>query len=546
MTSQHKVIFPQYARGKDGIAIEMGSTLSDHAWKLGIQVPSACGGRGQCGKCVVRVDRGMESIGPKTPAEQGFPFADDERLACQARVTSDDRDIYLYIEAPGEYTILTESIEGRVPLEPFVRREADRVVWEGEPASDLGDYQGHLLGLAIDVGTTTVVAQVLDLLSGEVVVTLACKNPQAAYGDDVISRIGYTDQHADGLARLQTVVVDAVNAMLKDAEASDNRKLRGHVYEAVVVGNPTMRDLFFGRSVHSLGTSPYEPEDTSPINDRARHLGLQINPEANVYGAPLVAGQVGADTLAMILACDLYKGQRPSMAVDIGTNGEVAVGNRDRILAASNAAGGAFEGATVSCGTGAIQGAIQNVQIDDGRIRYETIGGIPPVGICGSGLIDLLASMLRTGIIDSRGRFLGVHREPNEFVVAMDGKKIGITQKDINELRLAKAGSALNQQTLMAKYGVDLDGLERIYLAGGFGNYVDLDSAAEIGILPNKRNKLAKIGNGALAGARQMLLCRQRRADAERIAPRIEHVKLSDEKDFLDRYVEQLYLKRRP
>jgi len=154
--------------------------------------------------------------------------------------------------------------------------------------------------------------------------------------------------------------------------------------------------------------------------------------------------------------------------------------------------------------------------------------------------------MLREGIIDNGGRFSVSHRASNEFVVAMDGRKIGIMQKDINELRLAKAGSALNQQTLMAKYGVDLHGLERIYLAGGFGNYVDLDSAAEIGILPNKRNKLAKIGNGALTGARQMLLCRQRRADAEWIAPRIEHVKLSEDKDFLDRYVEQLYLRRWP
>jgi uncharacterized 2Fe-2S/4Fe-4S cluster protein (DUF4445 family) len=186
------------------------------------------------------------------------------------------------------------------------------------------------------------------------------------------------------------------------------------------------------------------------------------------------------------------------------------------------------------------------VQIDDGQVRYETIGGRPPIGICGSGLIDLLAGMLRTGIIDDRGRFSGIHREPNELVVAMDGKKIGITQKDINELRLAKAGSALNQQTLMAKYGVDLDGLERIYLAGGFGNYVDLDSAALIGILPNQRSKLAKIGNGALTGARQMLLCQQRRADAERIAPRIEHVKLADEENFLDRYIEQLYLRPWP
>ena len=232
------------------------------------------------------------------------------------------------------------------------------------------------------------------------------------------------------------------------------------------------------------------------------------------------------------------------MAVDIGTNGEVAVGNKDRILAASNAAGGAFEGSTVSCGTGAIQGAIKNVWIEDGQTRYETIGDGPPIGICGSGLIDLLAEMLRKGAIDDRGRLSEPCRETNEFVVALDGGRIGISQKDIYELRLAKAGSALNQQVLMRKYGVEPEGLERIYLAGGFGNYVNLDSAVAIGILPDGKDRLTKIGNGALTGARQMLLSRKRREDAERMAPRIEHVKLSEEEDFLDQYVKQLYLRR--
>jgi uncharacterized 2Fe-2S/4Fe-4S cluster protein (DUF4445 family) len=384
------------------------------------------------------------------------------------------------------------------------------------------------------------------LASGEIVVTLARKNPQAAYGDDVISRIGYTDQHQDGLIRLQELVVEAVNSMLRDFEENEDGKSMDHVYEAVVVGNPTMRNLFFGRSVHSLGTSPYEPEDKPAINERARNLGLRINPEANVYGAPLVAGQVGADCLAVILACNLHERQEVSMAVDIGTNGEVAVGNKDRILAASNAAGGAFEGATVSCGTGALQGAIKNVWIEDGRTHYETIGGRPPVGICGSGLIDLIAEMLREGIIDDTGRYLEPYRQTNEFAVARDGRQIGISQKDIYELRLAKGGSALNQQTLMRRYGVDLEELDRIYLAGGFGNYVNLDSAVAIGILPDRKSKLIKVGNGALAGARQMLLCQKRREDGERIAPRIEHVKLSEEENFLDRYIEALYFGRWP
>jgi len=544
MGPKHRVIFPQYTRGRDGIEIEEGTTLWDHAWRLGIQIYRVCGGRGQCGKCIVRVDRGLESLAERTEAERDFSLAGDERLACQARVIADDQDIHVFVKAAGEYTILTESTEGPVPLAPFIYREGDRVLLEGRPEVSLGRYEGELLGLAVDVGTTTLVAQLLDVESGEVIVTLACKNPQAAYGDDVISRIAYTDQHADGLARLQRVILEAVNAMLRDAEENAGRNLTDHIYEAVVVGNPTMRNLFFGRSVHSLGTSPYEPEYKAPINERARNLGLQIHPEANVYGAPLVGGQVGADCLGVILACDLHKGQRPSMAVDIGTNGEVAVGNQDRILAASNAAGGAFEGSGVSCGTGAIQGAVKNVWINDGRIRYETIGGRPPVGICGSGLIDLLAEMLREGIIDHRGRLAAPFRATNQFAVARDGARITISQKDIYELRLAKGGSALNQRTLMHKYGVDLAGLGRIYLAGGFGNFVNLESAVAIGVLPDGKDKLVKIGNGALTGARQMLLCRKRREDAERIAPRIEHVKLSEEEGFLDQYVQELYLRR--
>jgi len=544
MSRKHRVVFPQYARGKDGIEIEEGATLRDHADKLGIQIPSDCGGRGQCGKCVIRVDSGMESLAEKTGAERDCSLGEDERLACQAKVVSGDRDIHIFVTAAGGYTILTDSIEGRVPLDPLVRRRRDHVWCEDGRERRLGKYEGELLGLAMDVGTTTVVAQILDLESGDAVATLASANLQATYGNDVISRIAYTDQHRGGLGRLQRIVVEEINGLLRGFEEREGKALRQHIYEATVVGNPTMRDVFFGRSVHSLGTSPYEPGDASPIREQAQDLGLEINPEATVYGAPLIAGQVGADTLAVILACDLYKSEKPCMAVDIGTNGEVAVGNKDRILAASNAAGGAFEGATVGCGTGAIEGAIANVYINDGQIRYETIGGASPVGVCGSGLIDLLAEMLREGIIDHRGRFSEPYRETNEFIVALDGRRIAITQKDINELRLARGGSALNQQALMRKYGVDLEGLDRVYLAGGFANYVNLESAVRIGILPDGKDKLTRIGNGALTGARQMLLNQQRREDAERIAPQVEHVRLSEEEDFLQRYVQELFLGR--
>jgi len=541
-----KMIFPQYVSGREGIDVRIGATLMDHARELRIPVASACGGHGLCGKCVVRIDRGLSSLAPKTSVELAYDLARDERLACQARVISGSQDIDVYVKAAGEFTILTESIEGSVPLDPIVHRQGDQVVLEGMRTRSLGTYEGELLGVAVDVGTTTMVAQLLDLESGRVLTTVACKNPQAAYGDDVISRIGHTIQHKDGLARLQSAVVDALNALLANAQRDGESSLADHVYEVVVVGNPTMRDLFFGRNVHSLGVSPYEPEDPSAISVCAGDIGLEVRRDAHVYGAPLIAGQVGADCLAAILACDLYRGEEPAMMVDIGTNGEVAVGNRQRILAASNAAGGAFEGAGVTCGTGGIQGAIKNVWINDGEIRYETIGGEPPIGICGSGLIDLLAEMLREGIIDRRARLADPFQKANRFVVASNSATIAITQKDIYELRLAKAGSALNQQTLMRKYGVDLAGLERISLAGGFGNYVNLESAMAIGVLPGAKEKLVKIGNGALTGARQMLLSRERREDAERIAPQVEHVKLAEEEDFLDRYVQELYLRGWP
>jgi uncharacterized 2Fe-2S/4Fe-4S cluster protein (DUF4445 family) len=251
---------------------------------------------------------------------------------------------------------------------------------------------------------------------------------------------------------------------------------------------------------------------------------------------------VGADCLADILACDLHHRENPAMVVDIGTNGEVALGNRGRLLAASNAAGGAFEGATVSCGVGAIEGAIKVVRIQEGRVEVETITGTSPVGICGSGLIDLLAEMKKDGIINDNGRFTEPYRKANAFPV-VEGGAIRITQKDINELRLAKAGLVINQKTLMRHLGLTWDRLEAIYLVGGFGNYVNIDNAIAIGIVPDTRGTFVQIGNGALEGARQMLISAERRTEAEEWARRIEHIRLFDEPGLLDMYVDELGLK---
>jgi len=258
-----------------------------------------------------------------------------------------------------------------------------------------------------------------------------------------------------------------------------------------------------------------------------------VQPSANVYGAALIGGHAGADALADVLACRLYESHGVSMVIDIGTNGEVVVGNKDRMMSASCAAGGAYEGATVTCGSGAMEGAIKNVWISDDHVTYETIGGKPPVGMCGSGLIDLLAELLRTGRMSKKAKI------QKDFCIA-DG--VCITQQDIYQLITAKAGLRLDQDLLMRYYGIELDNIEKIFLAGGFGNFINPENAVSIGLLPPAPEKVVRIGNGALAGAREMLISRSLRRKSEEIARRIEHKKPNElEPDFPYMVAEKMY-----
>jgi len=326
--------------------------------------------------------------------------------------------------------------------------------------------------------------------------------------------------------------VDAVNEELERMERQHG-PLRKHIFQAVVVGNSTMRDLFFGRDVRSLGTIPFEPLDRAPIEVSACELGLAIHPRARVYGGALIGGHAGADALADVLACRMDESSGVSMVIDIGTNGEVVIGNKDRMMSASCAAGGAYEGATVTCGCGAVEGAIKNVWLSDNHVAYETIGGKPPVGLCGSGLIDLLAELLRTGRMSRKAKLEG------DFFLT-DG--VYITQQDIYQLITAKAGLRLDQDLLMRYYGVELSEVEKIYLAGGFGNFINPHNAVAIGLLPPAPEKVVRIGNGALAGARKMLLSRAVRLRSERLARSIEHQKPNElEPDFPYLVAEKMY-----
>ncbi len=519
-----KIYFPQYVIGREGTELVIGKSILEHIRKMnGVEISSDCGGQGTCGMDVVRIEEGSECLAEMTKAEKRFleegKLKPDQRLACQARINKNSKDIVAFITGYGKYTILTDTVETDVELNPSVFIKNDRVLYQ--TGEDLGTYQGKILGLAIDIGTTTLVMQLVDLLTGKNIGTpIASKNPQIAYGNDVISRSGHAMTHENGLRELQEAIVDGINQSLKELEKQLNVKegeIKNNIYDVVAVGNSTIRSIFFGQSIHDLGVVPFEPSSKEPLTRKASSLGLDIHPQAMAYGPPLIGGHAGADCIADIIATRLYQSEEVEMIVDIGTNGEIVIGNKDRIITASCAAGGAYEGYQISCGVGAIEGAITKLRIDDGKVSYETLGNKKPVGVCGSGVIDLLAELARNGIINKGGRI-------KEAYNITDG--ISINQEDINQLTIAKAGLRTDQDLLVKYYGTTLDGVARIYLAGAFGNFMNIDNTMAIGLLPKTdKSKFIRYGNGALAGARDMLLSQERRRDGEVVANMIEHTK---------------------
>lgn len=519
-----KMIFPQYARGREGAELEKGATVLEHIRGIGgVEIGSECGGRGICGKDIIRIARGMESLDKPTPAEHRFAeqgvLKANHRLACQARVANDTEDITVFIPDFGSYTILTDTLETDVECDPSVSGNDGRVVYD--TGEDCGRYEGNIYGLAIDVGTTTLVMQAVDLETGtNVGKPIASKNPQIGYGNDVISRIGYTRDNADGLQELQKAAADGINSTImqleKDLEQEPG-EISSSIYDVVAVGNSTMRDILFGRSVETLGVIPFEPEDHSPLLCRASELGLAVHPEARIYGPGLIGGHAGADCMADIIAARIYEKDEVSMIIDIGTNGEIVIGNRDRLMTASCAAGGAYEGYQIRCGVGAVAGAVIQVAIRNGNPIMKTLNDAPPVGVCGSGVIDLLAELYKNEIMTAQTRI------EKDYCLT---DTVCLSQDDINQLIIAKAGLRSDQDLLLKYYGAGIDDIDSIYLAGAFGNYMNIENAMTIGLLPRAApEQFIRFGNGALAGARDMLLSRKRRRDSERLLDMVEHTK---------------------
>ena len=478
----------------------------------------------------------MEALTPHTPAEAFL--RDDYRLACQAAVVNTNADIEFALMRR-QPRILTAGLRRDVDLEPPTTRSGDGVFFEG---SRIDTYRGAVYGLAIDAGTTTVAMNLVDLESGEVLHTASFENPQRFGGSDVMHRISYDGGQHRG--ELRQVLLSAINFEVGDMA----RRLGFHrrqVYEAVVVGNSTMRDIFFGLDVQSIGERPYKSvveleleagkRSGTALNARAGPLGLRVHPQANVYGGPLIGCHVGADVAADMLAIGMDEEEELAMLVDVGTNTEVVVGNRHRLLAASCPAGPAFEGGQVTYGMPGYDGAIESVSLDGSSGRYTTIGGVAPVGICGSGLVDTLAELRRTERMNHLGAFPDA---ANEFVLD-EQTGIAVSRADVSALAQAKSANYAGQYIVLREFGAAPESISRLYLAGGFANYVNVANAAAIGFIANlPPDRIAKVGNAALEGATIMLLSGPKRRGIERLALTVEHVELETTPDFFDIFVE--------
>ena len=513
-----------------------GKTIFDYADFLRVRVPTSCGRNGECHECIVEVRRGMEALTPHSPAEAFL--RDNYRLACQAAVVDTDAEVEFAL-LRRQPRILTAGVRRAVDPEPPATRHGDGVYFEG---SRVDAYRGAVYGLAIDAGTTTVAMNLVDLESGEVLHTASFENPQRFGGSDVMHRISYDGGPHKG--ELRQVLLSAINFEIGEMA----RQLGFHrrqIYEVVAVGNSTMRDIFFGFDVQSIGERPYksvveleyESGDRSgtALNAKAARLGLRVHPQANVYGGPLIGCHVGADVAADMLAVGMDEEEGLAMLVDVGTNTEVVVGNRHRLLAASCPAGPAFEGGQVTYGMPGYDGAIESVSLLGSSVRYTTIGDVAPVGVCGSGLVDTLAELRRTGRMNHLGAFKdGV----GEFMLD-EQAGIAVSRADVSALAQAKSANYAGQYIVLREFGASAESISQLYLAGGFANYVNVRNAAAIGFIANlPPDRIAKVGNAALEGATIMLLSGPKRREIERLALTVEHVELETTPDFFDIFVE--------
>lgn len=608
-----RILFQPDGRTVDA---EEGLTLLEAARSAGIHLNSPCGGTGVCGNCKVQITAGDV---PVTAVERKHlrekELDQGLRLACRVRVNSDmtcvipeetrlsDQKI---LEAGAGRTVEPEPVVTKRHLElaapelPDQKADADRIrkalgdfpdnfriplhVLRGLPGLlrsrdfdvtvvsfdgevicvEPADTTSGCFGVAVDVGTTTVVGTLIELSTGKELAVASRTNPQVAYGDDVVSRIAYAGTEKKGLALLHSKIITCLNDIVHELSSRAHIHT-SEVYEMLTVGNTTMMHLLLGVDPHAIGQAPYVAAYREGLSVASADLGLKIHRCGRLTVLPNVAGFVGADTVAVVLASRMHESDRLKLAIDIGTNGEIVMGTGERLIVCSTAAGPAFEGARIKFGMRAATGAVEAVDIDE-DVRLKLIGGDKVIGICGTGLIDAVAELLRIGVIDETGRILDASDVPslpgqiaerirdgengNDFILArpdrsQSGEAIYLTQRDVREVQLAKgavhAGVEIMKKELDLAEGDAFD----VLLAGAFGNYIRPERALRIGLLPRvPLEHVHFIGNAASTGAKLSLLNRTCRNEADRISERIQYVELAGRPDFQMQFSEAMMFPR--
>ena len=454
-----------------------GETLLQALRRGGVYPDAPCGGSGACGKCRVRVDGA-------------------ETLACQTLILRD----------------MTVELPGSAPL---------RVLNGGISASYRVDPLCPGTLIALDIGTTSLVCFLLDGSTGEELAGAGAANPQAAFGADVISRIRAALAGEDLTGCIRQAVESLIRAVCVQANVAPEE-----IGVVSVVGNPAMQQLFLGVSVENLAQVPFAPALTEAKATPCAQL-LPLCPNARLLTVPDISGYVGADTLACLLATELYLREDITLLVDIGTNGELVLGNRDRMIACATAAGPALEGTNIRFGMRAQEGAIDRVWVENGRMKCAAIGGGRAVGICGSGLIDAVAAALRLGLLDRRGRI-----QTQERTVSLT-EDIYLTQEDIRQVQLAKGAIHAGIRLMAARLGIGLDAIQRVQLAGAFGSFIDPASACRMGLLPEELlGRIEAVGNAAGSGAKLLALDQKLLPLTGELTERIEFLALSGQKEF--------------
>lgn len=593
--------------------LRKGTTIWEALEKTDVEIESDCGGLGKCGKCKIRV---ISSV--RLPVSEEKELLDPEelkngvRLACRVKIR---KDLVIHTgesdDEPILHQILKTGHRPTVDIDPLItKRPVDLPPESGrDGSSDLNQvkaamgpefsdlraslhclrflpqmlkktenqgtavlHENYLMawqypeqisrvfGLVFDLGTSTLVGKLVNLLNGSEVATISRLNSQGKYGSNVISRLQYIKENPKGLFKLTDLLVKDLNSITQRLLEVEGLS-PDDIFIAVAAGNTTMQHIFLNLNPVGIAGAPFSPVSTDGLVLSAKDAGLRLHPEAVLYVMPSKSGYIGGDLISTILASSAAEqDDKMILGLDLGTNGEIFLGNRQKLVTCSAAAGPALEGAQISQGMIAKSGAIEGVSFDEEGLRYQVIGNILPKGICGSGLVDLVAVLLHCGIIDSQGLILQPQENSDDYlssrVVTKSGvqdfvvayrketsvnRRIYLTQKDVRELQLAKGAVAAGIQTLMDKMGIGIQDLDQIYLAGALGNFVNPYSAMRIGLLPMvDPDKIKSLGNAASKGAVMALLSRPYWQMANELSKSIEHVELSTHLDFNRYFVDNL------